>query len=63
MIKSIKTDYRPIKIVGHPLIDFRNKRPQDRVNKALEIYNNIKKSKAHGGMVMRNYYDYEPRSI
>ncbi len=42
---------------------FERGQPQDRVNKALEIYNNIKKSKAHGGMVMRNYYDYEPRSI
>ncbi len=33
-----------------------------RVRSALEIYNNLMQRK-HGGMVMRNYYDYEPRSI
>ncbi len=33
-----------------------------RVKSALEIYNNLMQRK-HGGMVMRNYYDYEPRSI
>tara|TARA_R100001460_G_C3476650_1_gene167832 strand:+ start:150 stop:683 length:534 start_codon:yes stop_codon:yes gene_type:complete len=33
-----------------------------RIKSAVGIYDNLMQRK-HGGMVMRNYYDYEPRSI
>jgi len=30
---------------------------------AVKVYQQGEYPRKHGGMVMRNYYDYEPRSI
>ena len=45
---------------------FEKGEPQDRVEKALEIYNNLtgpRLPRAHGGTIVRNPNLYEPRMI